>query len=179
MVVHAGAVRLNRNDAMLEDRQIQNAADQFSAWFFRQGTEDVIGIGNAATVVPTQNDVALRLQQTTCPFFRFTQLPGSIAQLFIASLQRTQCCGSCPQSPQQKSRCRADNDEQGTAADDVICQVIGRGLKVHTGKNVQRRQVRHSDAPATYAWPFGARNVAILFSVNATFAVRANVVKTA
>ena len=78
LIVHARAVRLNRESALLEHRQFDDTADQCLAWFSRQGTEGVIGISDAAKTIPAHDDVALCLQQTARAFFRLAQFPIAV-----------------------------------------------------------------------------------------------------
>lgn len=90
MVVHAGAVGQYRHRASVEDRQLNGLADQGLSLFSSQGTERVVGVGDAAMVVAAHDQVALRLQQTARALLGFAQLPIPVGQFLNAGFEVAQ-----------------------------------------------------------------------------------------
>ena len=125
--------------------------DQPVAWLPGKRAISVVGIGDAAFAVSAHDKVALGLQQTLHPLFRFAEFPLPVgqfvdvfAQVAYFLSQRTippveQCRAACKRQRTNQNRCRCDDVHQlGTLAADGWHSVLEELAGVGFGAVVNR-----------------------------------------
>ena len=169
-IVHPGPVGLDGNDTAVTNRQLCCATDQNLTRLARKLTERIVCVSDPTRTVTPDDDIALCLQQAARSLFCFAYLPDAVRKLFDLVFQHALpvfgCAISCV------DECRQDAGDQSAGQSKTKLAIWKPAPCMVTASRGSQSEV----STARDRRPFGAGNVANLFSINRVRAVRVNVV---
>src|ERR1019366_7046413 len=143
LVMHPGAVGLERGLALLDDVGLETAAHQRLARRAGQRAKRVVDEGNETAAVAADDDVALGFEKALGPLLDLLELPIAIGQLLDALGERAQLGAQRDPARQQETDAPARGTEQRRGADrEQIRIVIGPGA-ARAGQEAERHRKRH------------------------------------
>ncbi len=143
LVVHAGAVVMQRGLALLDHRQRERAADELVARAGSQRAEGVVGVGDAVVAVTADDDVALRLEQAARALLGLLELPIAVGELLGATAQLAPLCPQHAQARHHQADGAARGAEERRDADCERVRIVARLLALDRGQEAERRGEAH------------------------------------
>ena len=133
LVVHAGAVRLQRGVALFENFKREAGADQFVARLLREFAIGVVGVADAALGVAQHDQVALRFEQPARALLGLLQFPVPVGQRLIVERDLAHLLAHQAEPDAERGERDAGEREQERDADRKGVRVVAGILGAASG----------------------------------------------
>ena len=144
-VVDSGAIGLDGNRTALWSGQLSRATNQAFAQLSGKCAEGIVCVSDLTRTVAPDDNIALRLQQTTRAFFSFAHFPETIREIFNSRFQFV---------PDRRSAALHDEeyhqhaDEDSAGSDSIHDDIESRALH---GSSVTGAPDECADCPRSWA----------------------------
>ena len=143
LIMHPGAVGLERGVALLDHLQGERGAGERFARRSGERAERVVDEGDAALAVAAHDDVALGLQKAAGPLLDLLELPVAVGELLDAVARLLQLRPQSVPGRHQETDGAAGRAEQRRGADREQVGIVVRPGAARAGQKAERHRKRH------------------------------------